>query len=174
MRPLIVVSYDPTWPGQFQSAASELRQAVGKYLVEVHHIGSTAIKGMAAKPVIDILLEVSDLSRMIDATGPMKRIGYQSRGENGITGRHYFTRDSGGHRSHQIHAFQVGHPAIIDHLVMRDFLATHAEEASAYAALKIDLAKRFHARRDRYVDGKAPFLAALRIKARAWNANRGN
>src|ERR1700733_3390551 len=106
-----VVPHDPLWTMAFASAAKEAAPAFGKNLLEMHHIGSTAIPGIYAKPIIDMLPVVADIAAVDQCISQMKSLGYESRGEYGIPGRRFFYRnDSAGARTHQIHAFQIGSP----------------------------------------------------------------
>lgn len=135
MRILTVVDYNPQWPLLFEQESQQLRPVLGNTLVRIHHIGSTSVPGLMAKPVIDILLEVTSLAALDRKNSAMVDLGYTARGENGITNRRYFTK--GGHqRSHQIHAFVCGDRQIIKHLLFRDYLITHPGVAEQYARIK--------------------------------------
>lgn len=173
MRPTKVVPYDAAWISRFEEAAVDLRAAFGANLVAIHHIGSTAIPGMAAKPVIDILPVLHDVDRVADAESSLSRLGYEIRGENGIPGRRYFVKESDGERVQHVHAFEAGHPAITAHLAFRDYLAAHDAAAREYAALKLHLAARHAQDRGRYVEGKAALMAELERRALAWRARDG-
>src|SRR5687767_5851971 len=90
---ITVVPYDPLWPQRYAAAASEITSAMGSNLLAIHHIGSTAVPGLHAKPVIDILVVVEDLNAVDQRSVEMERLGYQVMGEFGIIGRRYFRRD---------------------------------------------------------------------------------
>src|SRR5581483_9409001 len=106
MRQVTVVPYDPRWPAAFERAAREVREALGESLLAIHHIGSTSIPGIHAKPIIDMLAVASDLSRVDQCAERMRGIGYEAMGEFGIGGRRYFRRDNpAGVRTEQVHAF---------------------------------------------------------------------
>src|SRR5262245_33527686 len=99
-----VVSPDPAWATAYEEEARRLRAALGDVAVEVHHIGSTAIHGIYAKPIIDILLVVADLNNLDRQIERMLELGYESMGEFGIPGRRYFRKNSPqGVRTHQVH-----------------------------------------------------------------------
>jgi GrpB-like predicted nucleotidyltransferase (UPF0157 family) len=170
MRTVEIVPYDPQWPSLFREAAAELCAAFGENLVVHHHIGSTAIPGMPAKPVIDAMPVVQDIERVADAEPALIRIGYEPRGEYGISGRRYFVKEVEGRRSHHVHAFEVNHPAVTRHLAFRDFLIAHPDEARRYAELKLKLADRYRNERQSYVEGKASFIAELERRALGWSA----
>jgi len=103
-----VVAFDPAWKAAFEAEAGQLAQALGDMTVELHHIGSTAIPGIYAKPIIDILLEVDSIGRLDERSTAIEQLGYEGMGEFGIPGRRYFRKNnSSGIRTHQIRAFQT-------------------------------------------------------------------
>ena len=101
-----VVAHDPGWQAEFQLEASLIAEALGEIVVQIHHIGSTAIPGIAAKPILDFLLEVRDLAKLDDKRFAMEELGYEAMGEFGLPGRRYFRKDDGsGTRAHQVHSY---------------------------------------------------------------------
>lgn len=135
MRMLTVVDYDDMWPRLFKSERSLLQITLGKVIYQIHHIGSTSVPGLSAKPVIDILIEVTNLAELDSMNQAMERAGYTVRGENGISNRRYFTK-GGNQRSHHIHAFTTGDAQIIKHLAFRDYLIKNNDVAAQYALMK--------------------------------------
>lgn len=134
-RTITVVDYDPHWATNYAIAAQAIAQALGEVAVRIHHIGSTAVSGLSAKPVIDMLLEVVSLSDLDRLDHVMVDLGYRPRGENGIAGRRYYTK--GGHaRTHHLHAFVVGDEHIQRHLAFRDYLRVNPSVCAEYAAIK--------------------------------------
>jgi GrpB-like predicted nucleotidyltransferase (UPF0157 family) len=130
----------------------------------LHHIGSTAVPGLAAKPIVDLLLEVTDLAALDQQTAALAALGYVNKGENGIAGRRYFYKNSAEQpqqRSHHLHAFVRGAPQIRQHLTLRDYLRGHPVAVAAYAALKLALAQQFPNDTQRYQAGKDHFIAQL-------------
>src|SRR3546814_9547675 len=112
----------------------------------MHHIGSTSIPGIHAKPIIDMLAVTSDLSLLDGCESRIASLGYEALGEFGIPGRRYFRKDnSTGERTHQIHAFRTGSPQITRHLQFRDYLIAHPAVARDYDVLKRRLAALFPA-----------------------------
>src|SRR6185436_9586865 len=117
-------------------------RVLGNAVVAVHHIGSTAIPGIHAKPVVDILLEVTDIAQVDAATEAIERLGYEARGEFGIRGRRYFRKgDGSGESTHHVHAYRTGSRDVERHLAFRDYLIANPEEARAYSVLKQRLAE---------------------------------
>src|SRR6185312_14250663 len=94
MKQVTVVIYDPDWPAAFERAAREVNIALAESLLVIHHIGSTSIPGIHAKPIIDMLAVASDLSRVESRSEAMRAIAYEPMGEFGIAGRRYFRRDN--------------------------------------------------------------------------------
>ena len=168
-RPIILVPHNPQWLEEFKKESQLIMQALGDELVAIHHIGSTAINGIKAKPVIDILPEVRDIEKIDSLNGEMVRWGYTPRGEHGIPLRRYFTKDVNGVRAYQLHIFQSGNPEIARHLNFRDYLRAHSEEAKAYERLKENLAMQFDNTLD-YANAKSDFVREMDRRASEWKA----
>ena len=157
-----MVPHDPKWRQEFQHEAARISAAAGGNAVAVHHIGSTAIPAVYAKPVIDVLLVVRDLAALDEKQAEMEALGYQARGEYGIPGRRFFRRDDEhGDRTHQIHAFEDGSPQVTRHLAFRDYMIAHPEAAEAYSDLKRDLAAQHPNDIEAYMDGKDEFIREI-------------
>ena len=162
-----VVKYNPDWVRQFELESSQLKKMLGDELVHIHHIGSTAVPGLQAKPVIDIILEVRAIQNLDNRKIQFEALGYEVMGEYGIPGRRYF-RKGGDHRTHHIHAFQVDDSNILRHLAFRDYLIEHDEIAKEYGALKVLIAKRCNNNNEQYCDEKDAFVKEHEQKALAW------
>jgi GrpB-like predicted nucleotidyltransferase (UPF0157 family) len=174
MQRVVLVPHDPRWAEEFARESSALSEAMGELLLEIHHIGSTAISGIRAKPNIDILAVVSNIVRLGEASPRWEALGYESMGEFGIPGRRYFRKDdSGGNRTHQIHTFQIGSPQIDRHLAFRDFLRAHREDASLYEALKLRLADLHPEDIEAYASGKDEFVKEIVTQAASWRKWKG-
>lgn len=167
-RIITVVAHDPGWNLLYREEAALIGSVLGENLLEIHHIGSTAVAGLRAKPIIDMMPVVADV-RQVDAKSErFRRIGYECMGEFGIAGRRFF-RKGGAERTHHIHIFEAGNRADIDrHLAVRDYLRAHPEEAEAYGVLKSRLAELYPADIDGYCDGKDFFVKELEREALAW------
>ena len=112
---IAVINYQPAWPRQFADEAARIRRILGDNCVTIHHIGSTAVPGLAAKPVIDMLPVVRELAAVDHSAAAFARIGYEYLGEFGLPGRRYL-RKGGDRRTHQIHIFALGSAEIDRHL----------------------------------------------------------
>ena len=164
---IVVVDYDPLWPLLFRKEADAISRILGDNLVLIHHIGSTSVPFLAAKPIIDIMPVVKDLSGVDAVSGEFVKLGYEYLGEFGIKGRRYL-RKGGQERTHQIHIFQMEDDTnILRHLAFRDYLRSHRDVAMEYAALKKDLAARFPYDIDGYCDGKDAFVKKIETLALA-------
>ena len=167
-----VVAHDPGWKDDFQAEAAQIARALGDIVVSLHHIGSTAIPGTYAKPIIDILLEVDDNFRLDAKSSAMEHLGYEVMGEFGIPGRRYFRKDDdSGVRTHHVHAFAPSNVEIERHLAFRDYMIAHSAEAQAYSQLKQRLAREHPDDIQAYVDGKDLFVKEHIAKAIAWRAS---
>ncbi len=169
MSEIAIVDYDPNWPHLFEEEAARLRSAIDQDLiVDIEHIGSTSVPGLAAKPVIDILVLVSSLDNArAKFVEPMQGLGYILAGANQKLNGMFFikgisrTEDK---RSHHVHITKPGQGAW-QGLYFRKYLRTHPEEAARYAALKRELAERHEKDRFAYHQGKAVFINQAVMKA---------
>ena len=160
MRTITVVDYNPNWPRQFQDLRSTLTSAIGDIALAIEHVGSTAVPGLSAKPVIDIDVVVSGPQQVADAIMRLAIIGYSHRGDLGIAGREAFDSP---HRdpAHHLYVCQQDALALRNHLTMRATLRTNPHLAREYGELKKGLATRFSNDIDGYIDGKTGFLLRL-------------
>ncbi len=169
VREVVVVPYNVNWPVQYEAEALRIQGVLGAEILSIHHIGSTSIPGMWAKPIIDILLEVRDIAKIDEYEVAMVNLGYQPRGELGIPGRRYFSREEPVDvRTHHIHAYQSGNTGIERHLAFRNYMIAHPNEAQEYANLKRELARRYPLDIDAYIEGKENFVGEMESKAISW------
>lgn len=167
-RKVVVLPYSSTWLTEFQKEAVTLQSIFGSELLEVHHIGSTAVVGLSAKPVIDLLLVVRSISRVAMQNKAMREIGYEAKGKNGIEGRRYFQKGANA-RSHHVHVFEEGSPAITRHLLFRDFLGAHPARAMEYGELKTRLAEQYPYDIEKYIEGKSNLIRKIECDAAQWS-----
>lgn len=168
MPRILLAEHDPRWADAFAREAARIREALGATVVALHHIGSTAIPGLVAKPVIDMLMVAPSVAAVDDRSAALVAIGYEALGEFGIPGRRYFRKDAAdGTRTHQLHAFALGSDEIRRHLAFRDYLRAHPTEADAYAELKRALAREASDTRG-YTEAKTGYVRAIDQKALLW------
>ncbi len=121
MRRIVVVPHENHWNEKFQIEAERLKSAMPE-MVKVHHIGSTSVPGLAAKPIIDMIMEVESIDRVDHWNERFIELGYIVKGENGISRRRYFIHGTEEKRSYHLHVFEKGNPEIVRHLAFRDYM----------------------------------------------------
>lgn len=173
-RDVELVPHNPEWSVQFERESQRLLEGLSFPIINIYHIGSTSIPGIKAKPILDFVLEVNHLEDVIQAVPEFEALGYQSRGEFGIPGRQFFTRDTDGERTHHLHVFEKGHPDIERHLVFRDYLRANPDAAREYEQLKEQLAKRFPKQSGDYTAAKSEFILSMDEIARYWLEHKQN
>ena len=168
LQQIVVVEYNPEWKQMFDEEASAIKQILGTELIEIHHIGSTSVTGLKAKPIIDIMTVVKDIAHVDRLNSEFEKIGYECMGEFGIPGRRYF-RKGGANRTHQVHIFGESSKKDIErHLAVREYLRNHVDVAKKYAELKSRLALLFPDDIDGYSDGKDDFVKQMEQEALIW------
>lgn len=160
IRQVELVPHDPSWKAQFEAEALRIQSILGSHLDGIHHIGSTAIPAIYAKPVIDILVVVNDLSFVDVLNLEFEALEYTCMGEFGIVGRRFYKKGDV-KRTHHIHLFDRGHPEVKRHLAFRDYLIQHPGSAQGYSWIKRCLAKQFPSDIDAYIRAKDSFIRAM-------------
>ncbi|MEM6857367.1 MAG: GrpB family protein [Pseudomonadota bacterium] len=162
------VPHDPAWASAFVAARQTISSILGDDAIGIHHVGSTAIPDILAKPVIDILIEATSLEALGRAHDAFGRAGFIGKGEKGIEGRRYFMKDNvEGARSHHIHAFAKGSPHIERHLAFRDYLLAYPDIARAYSQVKQEILADWRGIDD-YIARKASFVGETERAALNW------
>jgi GrpB-like predicted nucleotidyltransferase (UPF0157 family) len=169
--PIEVVDYDPRWPGQFERMRRRLAKELGAVAVRIDHVGSTAVPGLAAKPVIDIQVSVPDVEDEAAYVAAIERCGVALRYRE--KGHRYVRPAPGKPRRYQVHVCSAGSKWERDHILFRDFLRTHAEEARRYEAVKYDVAGHHRSDRIAYNDAKGPLIAEMLGRAVVWATQTG-
>lgn len=166
-REMRVVPYDGRWPEQFAGIRDELAGIFGPLAVGIHHIGSTAVPVMRAKPIIDVMAVVSDLQAVDALDGPMQAAGYVPRGENGISGRRYFVMlaDDGENHTRHVHCYEPENPHVAAELLFRDTLRANAEAFRRYEAVKLEATERFRFSPGKYEAYKSACVEDILTKA---------
>ena len=155
---VVVVPYDSRWVQLFEEAAAEVRAAIGANIIDVHHVGSTAVPGLAAKPIIDMLVSIPDFERGRELVPALAQLGYEFRPQEEIPDRHYFRRRHGTIRTHHLSLAEPDSHHYRATIAFRDALRSDPALAHEYAALKLGLSDRFPRDRIAYLDGKTAFV----------------
>jgi GrpB-like predicted nucleotidyltransferase (UPF0157 family) len=159
-----VVPYDPAWPALFAAEAARIEAALGPGLpLALEHMGSTAVPGLAAKPILDLLGGYPPGAPVAPYVDALVGAGYMHRGEQGIPGREFFRR--GEPRAYHLHLVVEGSTVWREQLAFRDALRRDPALRDAYAALKLALAGRFPRDRESYIDGKTRFVRRVVVEA---------
>lgn len=164
--PVEVVPYDSLWPQRFEQEKTRLSRALGENALRIDHVGSTAVPGLAAKPVIDAQISVASLDDESSYLPQLHSLGLslRYRGEE----RRFFRPPEYEPRTLHVHVCESGSRSERGHLLFAAYLRAHPARRDAYAMLKRDLARRFRDRREDYLASKAPFIQQTLILAEKW------
>ena len=158
--PIEVVPYDPVWPSKFEEERAVLESLLAPWIVaDIEHVGSTAVPGLGAKPVIDIMVPVESLAASRGSIEAASHAGYVYWPYKADV-MHWFCKPSAAHRTHHLHIVPFESPLWFDRLSFRDALRSDSKLAERYAELKLHLQKRFRFDREAYTEGKTEFIAA--------------
>ena len=163
-----IVEYNPAWPAMFEEEKARLLDAAGTWIDDVQHVGSTAVPGLAAKPIIDIMIAIYNLADVEKCVAPIESLGYGYMGEYGLPERHFFRKpppDGWIGRTHHIHMVLRDSNQWVNQVHFRDYLRAHPEARQRYQDLKRELAEQFGSDRFAYTDAKQEFIFAILRKA---------
>jgi GrpB-like predicted nucleotidyltransferase (UPF0157 family) len=170
-EPIVVVPYDPGWPGEFRGYAVRLREALGPLALRIDHVGSTSVPGLAAKPIVDIQVSVRSLEPTDPYRAPIESLGYHLE-ENDDRTKRAFHWPPGQRRTH-LYARSAGSFDEQLNLLFRDFLRARSDAAQEYAQVKWELAERFRNDREGYVAAKEPTVWSILRRAHDWAQSTG-
>ncbi|AJQ95054.1 GrpB family protein [Gynuella sunshinyii] len=157
-RIIKVIPYQADWPDAFEQEQTAILSTLNtNNIAAIHHIGSTAVEGLCAKPVIDIMLEVHSLTQLDSESAGMQSLGYLIKGENGIEGRRFFLKGEI-HRTHHVHAFIAGSTQVYRHLAFRDYLRMFPAIRDEYGAIKTTGAALYSEDAEQYMQYKEDFI----------------
>lgn len=164
-----LVPYDATWPAMAAEFMSQLR-ALGGFIVEVHHFGSTSVPGLSAKPIIDLMPVVASLSELDRRQPDVVALNFEWHGEFGMAGRRYCTLNDGdGRRIAQLHFFEAGSSHVVRHLAFRDYLRAHLETARAYEKEKRRARDLHPDDSHAYTEAKDAWIRQIEARALIWH-----
>jgi GrpB-like predicted nucleotidyltransferase (UPF0157 family) len=167
-----IVEYDSEWPIAASAELGRLREALGPAAVRLEHIGSTSVAGLAAKPILDLLLAVASIEPSAVYVGPLEQLGYLFAPDPATPDFHFFGKPPERPRSHHLHVCEAGSEHEFRHLAVRDFLRAHSDEVARYAALKREIAARHPQDRLAYIEAKEEYMTDLEARAVAWSLSR--
>lgn len=165
-QPVIIEDYNPAWPHWFERLRAPVQAALGALALVIEHVGSTAVPGLAAKPIIDMDVVISSRTDLTDVIARMAGIGYRHEGDLGVAGREAFFPPPG-LPAHHLYVCSADSAELRRHLAFRDYLRRHPADAAAYGALKSELAARFGRDRDGYSLAKSDFVNGILARALA-------
>ncbi len=168
---IVVADYDPAWPERFRREAAKIRAALGEAALAIEHIGSTSVPGLAAKPIVDVLLVVEDSSNEASYVPALEGAGYVLRVRERDFHEHRMLRTAA--RDVHVHFFSPGSPEIDRYLLLRDHLRDNEEDRELYARTKRDLAKRDWPSMDHYAEAKTEVIEGIIARAAAARSSRG-
>ena len=163
--PVVVVDHDPEWPRQFERLRDRVARALGPLAERIEHVGSTAVPGLAAKPVIDLDVVVRSPADVGPAIERLATLGYRHQGDLGIAGREAFLWPPGEPR-HHVYVCPATSEALRSHLLFRDYLRSHPAAAERYGAAKRRAAHAFPDDRDGYLEAKRAVVEDILADAR--------
>ncbi len=169
---VLLAPHDPAWAEMAAAEGARLAGVLGETLIAAHHIGSTAIPGIAAKPVVDLMPVVHGLERLGARRCDIEALGYLWRGAFGIEGRRYCVLERDGKRVFHVHFYAEGNANIARQLAFRDYLLAHPDEAQAYETIKREAASAHPNNSMAYNEHKSGWIRACQQRAEAWAARR--
>lgn len=162
---VMLALYSPLWPDCFRAEQQSLSGILGASALAFEHIGSTSIPGMAAKPIIDIMVAVRGLNEVEGFLEGLCCLGYQDKGSGGAPDRRYFVKGMESRRTHHLNFTELKSRFWKEHILFRDYLRTHPEAAAEYSALKQALARKFPKDRASYTRSKEEFVQSVLLRA---------
>ena len=167
-----IVEHHHAWARQAHEELRRIGEALGPLAVRLEHVGSTAVPGLAAKPILDLQLSVASMEPRAGYIRPLQGLGYLFAPDPDSPDFHFFGKPPERPRTHHLHVCEAGSSHEFRHLAVRDFLREHSDEAARYAALKRELVKRHPQDRLAYIAGKEQHVTDLEARALAWARRR--
>lgn len=163
-----IVDYDPAWPEMAAAEMARLAAALGEVAVRTEHVGSTAVPGMAAKPIVDLQVSVAAIEPTERYARPLAGLGYLFAPDPDSADLLFFGKPAARPRTFHLHVCAAGGAHELRHVALRDYLRTHPEEANRYGEVKRELVALRPGDRLAYIAGKADHVAALERRALDW------
>lgn len=158
--------YNKDWSKEYKKEEKLLKKVLGKRIIEIHHIGSTSIEGLKAKPIIDILIVINSLKEIGEIEELLKDYDYTNRGPQGVEDRMFFAKGPEDARTHYIHFVEPNSNTYYNQVYFKKYLIEHPKYIKEYCKLKEDLAKKYKDERSKYTQGKNEFITNIIKKAK--------
>lgn len=175
-REMLVVPYNYDWIKRYREVHLQLLEIFKDIVVDIQHFGSTAIEGMSAKPIIDVMVIVTDISKVDEYNAKMFEAGYVPKGENGITGRRYFQKfafDGINHLAH-VHCYEHDNPHVIDELMFRDYLKINRDAFEKYKKIKMEASEKYRYSPMEYTEYKSQCVTEILEQAKKYYNESSN
>lgn len=156
---VFIVPWTTEWETEFLIEKKKIQDVINKHIVDIHHIWSTAVKNLSAKPIIDIAIEVKNFQDGEKCVNALKELGYSYKGTSVLPDRHYFNK--GEPRTHQIHMYQSGNKYLLDQQSFRDYLRENETTRNQYEELKQKLSTQSQGNKHRYSEDKTEFIKSI-------------
>jgi len=163
---VVLRTHNPQWEELFKQEKELISSAIADFLIDIQHIGSTAIPNIVAKPIIDIAVAIDSLDNIEKIIPSLENISFIYRGEQGIPDRHLFVKGGENVRTHHLHVMQKGHYEWDKHILFRDYLKKHPNDAKQYSELKQKLFLKYGNDREKYTEGKSEVIQNIIEKAK--------
>lgn len=151
-------NYNDNWEKEYKKEEHLLKEVLKDYIIEIHHIGSTSIKGLKAKPVIDILIVIETLDKIGEIEEILKSYDYENRGQQGVSDRYFFAKGKEDARTHYIHFVEPNSNTYYNQIYFKKYLIEHPEYIKEYCDLKQELCEKYADNRKEYTKGKNDFI----------------
>lgn len=156
-----LADFDNNWAIEFEKEKKLLEEVLGDKAKEIHHVGSTSIPGLKAKPVIDILVAIDDLNKIEEVENLLKDYDYSNRGHQGVDDRYFFAKGPEDSRTHYIHFVEKNSITYYNLVYFKKYLIEHPEYIKKYCDIKEDLALKYPEERSKYTAGKSEFITSV-------------
>lgn len=153
--------YNSNWKKDYEKEEKLLKEVLGDRIIEIHHIGSTSIEGLKAKPVIDILVVIDRLDEITEIEEILKPYDYENRGQQGVSDRYFFAKGPEDARSHYIHFVEPNSKTYYNQIYFKKYLIEHPKYIKKYCDLKQELAEKYVDERPKYTAGKNEFITSV-------------
>ena len=151
-------NHNPNWEKEYKKEEKLLKKLLKDEIIEIHHVGSTSIKGLMAKPIIDILIVIKSLNNIEKIDKILSLYNYHNRGNQGIEDRIFFAKGSDDARTHYIHFTEPNSNTYYDLMYFKKYLEEHPNYLKEYCNLKKELAEKYSLDRKKYTEGKSDFI----------------